>query len=320
MILGVRDVPRTQKFYDKLGFDTAKHTLTLLPLDLSDLKGTQTFVRLALERLNQDKIDYLLLNAAISDGSEKPGPHGSKWSEPFIVNHLAQHYLVHLLRGKLVESKSRIVFVSSGAVRQVEDAGVLDHNMKAGSGVPGITLYGQTKFTQLLGAHWWRRQLSGQCVVVAVSPGLIPGTGLSKGMGIDFPANMPDAKPVPEGELKWRLITKYYEGIRSLRCEQERPISSALLLETTSLRIRSRSFLPAGVSGGPRTSMGRRWIVRFRISGVLVKRRSRRRRVLAFRKRSVSCKPSNFMLLAESREAVLFHGLFPSGHRCKHNQ
>ena len=73
------------------------------------------------EDMLQQGIDILLLNAAISDGADKPGPHGSKWSEALIVNHLAQHYLVHLLRDKLVESKSRVVFVSSGAVRQVED-------------------------------------------------------------------------------------------------------------------------------------------------------------------------------------------------------
>jgi len=36
---------------------------------------------------------------------------------------VAQHYLVHLLREKLVESKARVVVVSSGAVRQVKDPG-----------------------------------------------------------------------------------------------------------------------------------------------------------------------------------------------------
>lgn len=34
---------------------------------------------------------------------------------------IAQHYLTHLMREKLVESKSRIVFVSSGAIRRVTD-------------------------------------------------------------------------------------------------------------------------------------------------------------------------------------------------------
>ena len=33
----------------------------------------------------------------------------------------AQHYLMHLLRPKLEESKTRVVFVSSGGVRLVKD-------------------------------------------------------------------------------------------------------------------------------------------------------------------------------------------------------
>lgn len=37
--------------------------------------------------------------------------------------YLAQHHLLHLLRDKLVSSKSRIVIVSSGAVRNVSDTG-----------------------------------------------------------------------------------------------------------------------------------------------------------------------------------------------------
>lgn len=103
------------------------------------------------------------------------------------------------MQDKLVESKSRVVFVSSGAVRNVSDTSVIEEKMKAGSGADVRTLYATTKFTQLLAAHWWRRQLAGKCDVVAVSPGLIPGTNLAKGLGLISP-NMSDAKPVPEGE------------------------------------------------------------------------------------------------------------------------
>ncbi|KAM5345857.1 hypothetical protein ACJ41O_011718 [Fusarium nematophilum] len=199
VILGARNTKSTQTAYDGLQFDKATNGVTVLPLDLSDLKGVKSFAKQTLEKLGQDKIDYLLLNAAISNGAEGPSPHGSRWCEAYVVNHLSQHYLVHLLREKLVESKSRIVFVSSGAVRNVPDPSVLDNDLKADSGVSGRTSYPETKFTALLGAHWWRRQLTGLCDVVAVSPGLIPSTGIGRGSGMTLTQEMPDAKSVPEG-------------------------------------------------------------------------------------------------------------------------
>jgi hypothetical protein len=67
------------------------------------------------------------------------------------------------------------------------------------SGYVGPNIYPQSKLVALLGTHWWRRELTGQCTVVAVSPGLIPGTGLGKGSGRTIPTDLPDAKSVPEG-------------------------------------------------------------------------------------------------------------------------
>ncbi|KAF5613550.1 WW domain protein [Fusarium subglutinans] len=187
-----------QKAYDELKFDRESHGVTVLPLELNDLKGVKSFAEQTLDKIGGDKIDYLLLNAGLGGvGAEGPGPHGSRWCEPYVVNHLSQHYLVHLLREKLVDSKSRIVFVSSGAIRRVSDPSLLDTELKAGSGASASTTYCNTKFTGLLGAQWWRRQLAGTNDVVAVSPGLIPGTGLANRMGIK--ADMADAKPIPEG-------------------------------------------------------------------------------------------------------------------------
>ncbi|KAL2149265.1 hypothetical protein VTH82DRAFT_8613 [Thermothelomyces myriococcoides] len=204
------------------GSSHGKHSVTVLPLELGDLAGTRTFAQQALQALAHDsgdgkdeegekkkkkkkkkktRLDYLLLNAAITGGNDARwvGPWG--WCEGLVVNHLSQHYLVHLLREKLVESNSRVVFVSSGAIRQVSDIESLEADVKAGSGAHPFTTYSQTKFIQLLGAHWWRRQLKGQATVVAVSPGLIPGTGLARGTGAFDLSKIPmaDAKPIPVG-------------------------------------------------------------------------------------------------------------------------
>ncbi|ROV99101.1 hypothetical protein VMCG_06601 [Cytospora schulzeri] len=197
-ILGARDTEKTKKAYDELKFDGATHSITVLPLELSNLNGVKSFSQQTLQKLGQDKLDYLLLNAGMAKGAEGPGPYGSKWCEPFIVNHLSQHYLTHLFREKLVASNSRVVIVSSGAVRRVSDTAHFDKTFLAGSGRDPQNTYSETKFAQLLGAHWWRRQLP-QCHVVAVSPGLIPQTGISRHGALDLTISMPDAKSVPEG-------------------------------------------------------------------------------------------------------------------------
>jgi len=201
IILGARNTQRTQEAYDALTFDRATNPITILPLELNNLRNIQTFAKETLAKVGQDPIDYLLLNAGISNGAEQPGPHGSKWCESVVVNHLSHHYLMHLLREKLVSSKSRIVFVSSGAIRMVSNDMIpqLEHDCKGGSGVEGKRIYAETKFIALLGAHWWRRQLLGSNEVVATSPGLIPATGISRGHNLQLNHNSPDAKSPAEG-------------------------------------------------------------------------------------------------------------------------
>lgn len=123
-----------------------------------------------------------------------------------VALNLAGHYLLHQLEDKLVESASRVVVVSSGAIRRVPDPSVVESQVKAGSGADGFTTYANTKFAQLLGAHWWRRRLTGKCTVVAVSPGMIPNTGIFRGSGYHMPPDAPDAKPVPEGKHSLFLV------------------------------------------------------------------------------------------------------------------
>jgi hypothetical protein len=79
--------------YDELKFDSSKHSVTVLALELSDLGGVKSFARQALQKLGADKLDYLLLNAAISNSAEKPWKQGSKWCEAYLVNHLCKRVL-----------------------------------------------------------------------------------------------------------------------------------------------------------------------------------------------------------------------------------
>lgn len=82
---------------------------------------------------------------------------------------------------------------------------VLDKNLLADSGIEDQSTYPESKFVQLLGAHWWRRQLP-ECRVVAVSPGLIPQTGIARHGSLKLTMDMPDAKTVPEGKFQWRDV------------------------------------------------------------------------------------------------------------------
>ena len=93
-ILGVRDTQRTKAVFDEVQYDSAKHSLTLLPLELADLKNVRSFAQQALQHLGETKIDYLFLNAGMFKSAAGPGPHGSKWSETYIVNHLCTSLII----------------------------------------------------------------------------------------------------------------------------------------------------------------------------------------------------------------------------------
>ena len=91
LIMGARDLPATQAAVDGFAFDRAANPVSLLPLDLSDLRGVRAFARSTLDQLGpQGRIDYLFLNAGMLGSAEKAGPHGTKWCESYVVNHLCE--------------------------------------------------------------------------------------------------------------------------------------------------------------------------------------------------------------------------------------
>ena len=88
LVLGCRSVKDTRAAYEGIKYDTSTHNIIFLPLDLSHLKTVKEFAKQTLDALGHDKIDYLMMIAGLSKGAKEPGINGSKWCEPFIVNHL----------------------------------------------------------------------------------------------------------------------------------------------------------------------------------------------------------------------------------------
>jgi hypothetical protein len=88
-----------QAAYDGLSYDSKTHSVTLLPLELADLRTVKKFASQTLEKLGSDKLDYLMLNAAVVKSANEPGVNGSKWSEQYVVNHLCTQIYFHLLVG-----------------------------------------------------------------------------------------------------------------------------------------------------------------------------------------------------------------------------
>jgi NADP-dependent 3-hydroxy acid dehydrogenase YdfG len=89
-ILGARDIQRTQAAFDEVKYDSAKHSLTVLPLELSKLPEVKTFAQQALQELGQAKLDYVFLNAAMQKPHSEGDVNGSAWGENYIVNHLCK--------------------------------------------------------------------------------------------------------------------------------------------------------------------------------------------------------------------------------------
>ena len=92
----------TEAAYNNLKFEKLKHTICILPLDLSHLPSVQLFAQQALSQVGSNKLDYLFLNAGMLDDARGPGPNGSEWCEGYVVNHLGEYISHHRLQIKAI--------------------------------------------------------------------------------------------------------------------------------------------------------------------------------------------------------------------------
>ena len=88
-ILGARDTTKARAAYDDLKYDSAKHNVSILPLDLLNLKSVKSFASQALSELGQKNLDLLFLVAGSLNSADGPGPNGSQWCESYVTNHLS---------------------------------------------------------------------------------------------------------------------------------------------------------------------------------------------------------------------------------------
>ena len=87
VIFGARDAQAVTANVDKLQFDRGANTVTVLPLELSDLKGVKSFAQQSLDKVGSDNIDYLFLNAGMIQAKGGKATPGCKWNETAMTNH-----------------------------------------------------------------------------------------------------------------------------------------------------------------------------------------------------------------------------------------
>lgn len=80
----------TRAAFDKVGYDTKTHSISILPPDLADLRTVKSFAQQTLEDLSKNKLDVLFLNAGMNKAAKGPGLHGSPWCESYVINHLCE--------------------------------------------------------------------------------------------------------------------------------------------------------------------------------------------------------------------------------------
>lgn len=85
-MLGARNTSAMDRSLHDAAFEST-NKVDVLPLDLADLKSTRRFAEAALAKVGEARIDYLFLNAAITDPAVA-NPRGYRWCESAVVNHV----------------------------------------------------------------------------------------------------------------------------------------------------------------------------------------------------------------------------------------
>lgn len=166
----VKGIEAVDKIKKSIESDPGAGSVEFLPLDLSSLKSIKSFVDEFVK--SEVSIDYLFLNAGVMMCPFQKTEDG--FEQQIGTNHLGHFYLVQLLKNKIIESKSRIVVVSSNAHSLPLFDGKIDFDSfdSNGDSYDPTRAYGQSKLANILFSNELSRRLHG---TGATSNSLHPG-------------------------------------------------------------------------------------------------------------------------------------------------
>lgn len=161
-----------------------------LALDLTDVASVHAFSKSALANLGTDNLDILVLNAGMIYGPDYAGPFttsypGGNVETMFAANHLGHFLILQEFFPEIVQSNTRVIFVSSISHHLATAASTLPENtINSSGGIEGTAgapigsmflTYGATKCMNVLTANKLNRLLDSEETTTASAVVVTPG-------------------------------------------------------------------------------------------------------------------------------------------------
>ncbi|XP_075677072.1 WW domain-containing oxidoreductase isoform X1 [Dermatophagoides pteronyssinus] len=177
VIMACRDSSKAHQAIDKIRSFKEEAKLTFLKCDLASLSSVKQCCDLFL-KMNL-KLNILILNAAVNALPYLLTEDG--FETTFQVNHLGHFYMVRLLEKKLIESSTRIVFVSSESHRfSTLNKENIDQDWSPSNFI-SFMAYNDSKLCNILTTQYLNRRLGKQNVtVLSCHPGNLVNTYLQR--------------------------------------------------------------------------------------------------------------------------------------------
>jgi len=180
VILAIRTMEKGERAMNKIKTADPAANVSLMHLDLGDLKSIQSFAEEFLKKY--DSLNLLINNAGVMIPPFKQTKDGFELQ--FGTNHLGHFALTGLLLPVLLTTpSSRIVIVSSIASRGAE---IMFDNLDGSKGYSAMKFYRQSKLANLLFAVELNKRLiksGAETISIACHPGISATNLMSRGSG-----------------------------------------------------------------------------------------------------------------------------------------